>query len=96
LEEEGRGRSGRVGVTGYRFGKPQIGHVHDDGHADFRFPREVRDELLRSGRVIPHPAFPSSRTTASYRIRSAADVPEVVELFRMNYERLRAREGRRE
>ncbi len=77
---------GGVGVTGYRFGKPQIGHVHDDGHADFRFPREVRDELVRSGRAIPHPAFPNSRTTVSYQIQSVEDVPGAVELFRMNYE----------
>jgi len=85
---------GGIGVTGYRYGDPgtggsQIGHVHDDGHADFRFPREIRDELIRSGRAIAHPAFPDSRTTASYRIRSTQDVPRVLELFRMNYERLK-------
>ena len=65
---------GGLGVTGYRFGSRQIGPVHDDGRADFRFPRKVRDGLIRSGRAIPHPAFPDSRTTASYRIRSAEDV----------------------
>jgi hypothetical protein len=80
---------GGIGVTGYRYGRRQIEHVHDDGHADFRFPREVRDELIRSGRAIPHPAFPDSRTTASYRVRSAEDLPGVVELFRRNYERVR-------
>ena len=80
---------GGVGVTGYRLGKPQIGHVHDDGHADFRFPREVRDELIRSGQAIAHPAFPNSRTTVSYRIRTPEDVPGALELFRMNYERLK-------
>lgn len=80
---------GGVGVTGYRYGRKQIGHVHDDGHADFRFPREVRDELIRSGQAIPHPAFPNSRTTASYRIRNVEDVPGAVELFRRNYERVR-------
>jgi hypothetical protein len=83
---------GGIGVTGYRYGDPQtggpqIGHVHDDGHADFRFPREVRDELIRTGRAIPHPAFPDSRTTASYRIQNAEDVADVLTLFRMNYER---------
>src|SRR5215213_4268087 len=66
-----------------------IGHVHDNDHADFRFPGEVRDELIDSGRVIAHPAFPNSRTTVSYRIRGAEDVPKVLELFRMNYERLK-------
>ena len=82
---------GGVGVTVYRFGRKQIGHVHDDGHADFRFPREVRDELIRSGRAIAHPAFPDSRTTASYRVKSAEDVEGALELFRMNYERRKRR-----
>ena len=86
---------GGVGVTGYRFGRKQIGHVHDDGHADFRFPREVRDELIRTGRAIPHPAFPDSRTTASYQIRSVADLPGAIQLFRMSYERVKAAAERR-
>ena len=78
---------GGVGVTGYGLGRRQIGHVHDDGHADFRFPGEVRDELIRSGRAIAHPAFPNSRTTASYEIRTPGDLPGALELFRMGYER---------
>jgi hypothetical protein len=76
-KETGGGGPGQGGfwvppATVYRFGRRQIGHVHhgDDGLADFSFPREVRDELMRSGRAIPHPAFPDSRTTASYRVRS--------------------------
>ena len=84
---------GGVGVTGYRLGRKQLGHVHDDGHADFRFPRDVRDELIRTGRAILHPAFPDSRTTASYRIQSAEDVAGALELFRMNYERRKQRKG---
>lgn len=91
-DEEG---PGGVGVTGYRLGRPQIGHVHDDGHADFRFPKEVRDELIRSGKAAAHPAFPNSRTTASYRIRSEEDVPGALELFRMGYERVKESAGRR-
>jgi luciferase-like monooxygenase len=86
---------GGVGVTGYRLGRKQVGHVHDDGHADFRFPREVRDELIRSGRAIPHPAFPKSRTTASYRIRGTEDLAGTIELFRMGYERAKALADRR-
>ena len=80
---------GGVGVTGYRLGRKQVGHVHDDGHADFRFPREVRDELIRSGRATTHPAFSDSGTTASYQIRSAEDLSGVLELFRMSYERVK-------
>jgi hypothetical protein len=71
----------------------QIGRVHDDGHADFRFPRDVRDELIRTGRAIPHPAFPDSRTTASYRIQSTEDAAGALEPFRMNYERRKQRSG---
>jgi hypothetical protein len=67
----------------------QIGHIHDD----FRFPREVRDESIRTGRAIPHPAIPNSRTTASYRIQSAEDVAGTLELFRMNCERKKQRSG---
>jgi hypothetical protein len=89
---------GGLGVTGYRYGDPeargpQIGHVHDSGHADFRFPREVRDELIRTSRAISHPAFPNSRTTASYWIQSAEDVAGALVLFRMNYERRKERSG---
>lgn len=94
-KKRGENGPGGIGVTGYRFGRRQIGHVHDDGHADFRFPREVRDELIRSGRAIAHPAFPDSRTTASYQIRSAEDIPGALELFRMGYERAEAAERRK-
>jgi hypothetical protein len=101
-KETHRGGRGQGGfwvppATVYRFGRRQIGHVHhgDDGLADFSFPREVREELIRSGRAIPHPAFPDSRTSASYRVRRAEDVPGAVELFRRNYERAKESVERR-
>jgi hypothetical protein len=79
---------GGIGVTGYRVGRRQIGHVHDDGHADFRFPVEVRKDLIRTGMAIAHPAFPHSRTTVSYNIRTPEDVAGALELFRRSYERI--------
>jgi hypothetical protein len=85
---------GGIGVTSYRFDHKQIGHVHDDGHADFRFPREVRDELIRAGQAVLHPAFPNSRMTASYQVRTSEDVAGAIELFRMSYERAVARDAR--
>ena len=100
-KESGGGGSGRGGfrvppATVYRFGRRQIGHVHHNeaGLAGFSFPKEVREELIRSGRAIPHLAFPDSQTVASYRVRSTQDVPGAVELFRMNYERAVARDAR--
>ena len=93
-EETGGGGRARNGfrvppATIYRFGRRQLGHVHhnEDGLADFSFPREVREGLIRSGRAIPHPAFPDSRTTASFQIQTPEDVPGAIELFRMGYER---------
>ena len=100
-KETGGGGTGRGGfrvppATVYRFGRRQIGHVHHNkaGLADFSFPKEVREELIRSGRAIPHPAFPDSLTDASYQVRSTEDVPGVVELFKINYERAVARDAR--
>ena len=86
---------GGAGVTGYRLGRRQIGHVHDDGHADLRFHREIRDELIRTGKAKPHPAFPDSRTTASYDIRTPGDVAGAIHLFRMSYDRLKESAGKR-
>src|SRR5215210_9352333 len=56
---------GGIGVTGYRFGRKQIGHIHD-GHADFRFPREVRDDLIRLGkRSLTPPSQTAGRRRAT-------------------------------
>jgi hypothetical protein len=100
-KETGGGSPGQGGfwiplATIYRFGRRQIGHVHhnEDGLADYSFPKSVREELIRSGRAIPHPAFPDSQTVASYRVRNTEDVPGAVELFRTNYERAVARDAR--
>ncbi len=33
-------------ATVYKFGRRQIGHIHDTGVADLMFPREIHDELI--------------------------------------------------
>jgi len=78
---------GRFGGIAYMVGRREIGHVHPPSLADFGFPRAVREELIQSGRAIPHHALPNSRTAASYWIRDRADVAGAVALFRLNYER---------
>ena len=100
-KEETDGGTGRGGfrvppAAVFRLGRRNLGHVHrdEDGLADFSFPKEVRGDLIRSGRAIPHPAFPNSRTDVSHEVRSAEDVAQVVELFRASYERAVAREAR--
>jgi|SRR5215213_6616435 hypothetical protein len=72
--------------------------------ADWAHPRQqscrlpvsagARDELIRSRQATLTPRF-CSRTSASYRIRTPADAPGAIELFRMSYERLKeSAEGR--
>ncbi len=93
----GRGQGGfRVPpATVYRFGRRQIGHIHDTGVADLTFPRKIHDELISDGRAKPHGA--GFADVVSYYIREPKDVSRVVDLFRMSYERARvAAERRRE
>jgi hypothetical protein len=71
-DEDGPG-----GVTVYGLGCKQIGHVHDDGHADFRFPKEVRDDLIRSGQAISHPRYRTAgrRRATGYEARKTYQEP---------------------
>jgi Family of unknown function (DUF5519) len=97
-KQRGGGGRGQGGfwvppATVYRFGRRQIGHIHDTGVADLTFPREIHDELISDGRARPHPAGFAS--VVSYHIREPEDVPRVVELFRMSYERAKESAERR-
>ncbi len=97
-KERGGGGRGRGGfwvppATVYRFGRRQIGHVHDTGVADLAFPKGIHDRLISEGRARPHGAGFSG--VVSYHVRGPADVPEVVKLFRMSYDRAREAAERR-
>ena len=86
----GRGQGGfRVPpATLFRFGRKEIGHLHHTGEADLPFPRKIYHELIDTGRATPHAAGFAGVVT--YVVREPDDVPGVVELFRMNYERAKA------
>jgi hypothetical protein len=49
--------------------------------------------LKAEGRIGPHPVFPDARGPAARRIEDGADVREVIELLRLNYDRAVARHG---
>jgi hypothetical protein len=85
---------GQRGEFGFRVGGKEIGHLHGDRAAHFGFPREVGAELREQGRVGPHPVNPHSTKLAARRIENEADVRDVVELMRLNYDRVVAGEGR--
>ena len=83
----------RGASVAFRLGRRELGHLHGDHAAHFGFPKDVWDELRRAGRIAPHPVFPEARGPAARRIQGEADVRDVIELLRLNYERALARPG---
>jgi len=76
----------RFGGVEFRLGKRELGHLHGDRLADIPFPKPVRDELIAAGRARPHHVLPESGWI-SRRIERDEDAKDVVELFRLSYER---------
>jgi hypothetical protein len=84
---------GERGEFSFRYRGREIGHLHGDHVAHFTFPKDVGAELRSQGRVGPHPVAPQSVKLAAKRIRDEAELVDVVELMRSNYDRLVARLG---
>jgi hypothetical protein len=84
---------GSRGEFAFSVGRRQIGHLHGDHAAHFSFPKEVWRELFEEGRITYHPVFPNQEGHAARAIESDADVRDVIELLRLNYERVVARHG---
>jgi hypothetical protein len=79
---------GRRGELSFRFGRREIGHLHGDHAAHFSFPKQVWSELFEQGRIVHHPVFPGRQGPAARTIEDEADVRDVIDLLRMNYDRL--------
>ena len=77
----------RFGGLEFRVSRREIGHLHGNVLADLPFPKRIRDELVEQGRAQPHHVQPESGWV-SVPIRGAEDVPAVLELFRLNYDRI--------
>jgi len=83
----------RFGGVEFRLGRRELGHLHGDRIADLAFPRRVRDELIASGRALPHHVLPESGwVTVPIHVD---DLDAVIELFRLAYERGTAAAKRR-
>jgi hypothetical protein len=82
---------GRRGEFGFRVGGREIGHLHGDHAAHFAFPKPLWRELRAEGRIAEHPVFPGREGPAARRIDGDADVDDVIELMRLNYDRAVAR-----
>jgi hypothetical protein len=73
----------RFGGSEFRHGRRELGHLHRT-FADLPFPRRVRDELIATGRATSHHVLPDSGWVTA-PMRTAAEVTNVIELFRQNY-----------
>jgi hypothetical protein len=79
---------GRRGEFAFKVGPREIGHLHGDHAAHFSFPKPVWRELSAQGRIGPHPVFPEAEGPAARRIESNDDVRDVIQLMRLNYDRV--------
>jgi len=77
----------------FRLGRRELGHLHGDRVLHLGFPKAVWHELHDAGRIDYHPVFPGKPGYASRSIEGEADVLDVIELLRLNYERAVARHG---
>jgi hypothetical protein len=79
---------GRRGEFAFKVGRREIGHLHGDHAAHFSFPKDVWLELRKEGRIVDHPVFPGKQGPAARRIEEEDDVRDVIELLRLNYDRV--------
>ena len=76
----------RFGGVEFRVGRRELGHLHGSRLADLPFPVKVREQLVAAGKAETHHILPASGWV-SYRITSDRDIPNVISLFRLNYDR---------
>ena len=88
-----RGRHGTRGEFAFKLGGRELGHLHGDPVAHFGFPKQVWTELYEQKRIDYHPVFPAGPATGHARIESEEDVHDVIELLRLNYDRVVDRHG---
>ncbi len=85
--------NGTRGEFAFRVGRREIGHLHGDHVAHFGFPKDVWQELFDEGRIDYHPVFPGKPGYGARRIENEEDIGDVIELMRLNYDRIVARHG---
>jgi hypothetical protein len=82
---------GRRGELAFKVGRRELGHLHGDHAAHFAFPKDVWSALREQDRIIEHPVFPGKVGPAARRIEDDGDVRDVIELMRINYDRIVSR-----
>ncbi|MFY9870386.1 MAG: MFS transporter [Candidatus Nitrosopolaris sp.] len=80
----------RFGGIEFLVDKKEMGHIHGERLADLPFPVKIKECLVGSGQALPHHIYPESGWV-SYWIRNPGDIPAVIDLFRLQYERLKSK-----
>jgi len=75
----------RSGGTGFRLGKRELGHLHDESMLDIPFPMKIRNELVLSGMAQEHHMLPKS-VWVSFYIRTAGDVEQAIALLGRSFD----------
>jgi len=83
----------RFGGLEFRLGRRELGHLHGSRLADLPFHRAIRNMLVETGRALPHHVLPDSGWV-SKPIHGEDDVEDVIELFRLSYDRARLAQTR--
>ena len=83
----------RFGGVEFRLWQRELGHLHDDRLADLPYPKRIAAMLIETGRAEPHRFASGGWVSKSFRGKD--DVEEVIELFRLSYERARVAARRR-
>jgi hypothetical protein len=84
---------GRRAEFAFKVGRREIGHLHGDHAAHFGLPKELWHELFEQGRIGYHPVFPGKPGFGARRIENQQDLNDVIEILRLNYDRVVARHG---
>jgi hypothetical protein len=79
---------GTRGEFAFTVGRREIGHLHGDRVLHIGLPKSLWHELHAAGRIDYHPVFPGKPGFGSRRIETTDDVRDVIELLRMNYQRV--------
>ena len=83
--------TGRRGEWAFTVGGKEIGHLHGNHAAHFAFGKATWTELKAQGRIEDHPIFPGKPGLGARRIETDDDVLDVIELLRLNYDRIAGR-----
>jgi Luciferase len=78
-------RAHRFGGIEFTLGRRELGHMHGNTLVDIPFPKAIRNELVESGKVLPHHVLPDSGWISFY-IKKDEDVTYAIELFKLSYE----------